>query len=866
MALINFYKGLKENYSPDTHGNSIYSCTDTNECYILGVLYENVSEEEITNKIGTNTYTGANYISKETNLTDAAMQLDEEIKATNDNIDILNAATVKSVKIGSNTSNEAFSNGVITIANATTSTDGALSKEDKTKLDNIESTYLPLTGGILTGQLSLPSNIELFYREDGGNKYLLKRDSNLISFGNNENKLALYSSDSITRKYQSDSYTIYDSGNFIAGTNYVAPATLNNYLPLTGGTMTGVINIVPGTRSDIVNSGIKYQGNGLVNYTTDGGVELASLNEDTYIRSTESDLYHTKGTIENNYKILDESNFIADQDYITPEKFNSLQLEDIVSYGIEWDTEVSDPDCTRIGNLSLHKSLPIQNKMRGCVAKGNKIQYYLNPTDWSQKEDGTPSVLDGTDGDVMVHIPKFWIKSGSNDTKRWVKIATNYIDETWTKVPEMLISAYRVTTDRTEAENIKLMSVVNNTQNFAGSFGIEDPTNPYRTALGKPRTTMSRKTARTYAHNKQDGTELLCYEYYKDVLYWLPVIEYATFNMQQAFNDELTSEGYHQGGLGPGVTNIGTYTWESYGNTYYPITPMGYTNDLGNFTGTKELNLGTYNFTSKTSTDWSIWNHNNKVTHTQENNVMTITNVPSNQYVCYCGYCDVGGDMTVTIQGLQEGQSVIFRASPGMEDVEVSTNEQVVIPWPQSNVARYIYFGFTGECNITLTIDANPAVEYKNINGGTTNVIRYRGIENIFGDIWTNLEGVIIRYDNHASGTHDVYTTTNPEYFQDSATDNMELIGTETASEGYVKEFNLGDKANIIPSICTGANGTTYKCDYHYTYDLGSSLGIFIVGGSAYGGSYAGLGYLYSSASTAHSGVDVGFRTVNILN
>lgn len=215
----------------------------------------------------------------------------------------------------------------------------------------------------------------------------------------------------------------------------------------------------------------------------------------------------------------------------TVDQINNLQLEDIVSYGIEWDTEVSDPDCTRIGNLSLHKSLPIQNKMRGCVAKGKEIQYYLNPTDWSQKEDGTPSVLDGTDGDVMVYIPKFWIKSGSNNTKRWVKIATNYIDETWIEVPEMLISAYRVTTDRTNAENIKLMSVVNTTQNFAGSFGIEDPTNPYRTALGKPRTTMSRQSARTYAHNKQDGTELLCYEYYKDVLYWLPVIEYATFNM-----------------------------------------------------------------------------------------------------------------------------------------------------------------------------------------------------------------------------------------------------------------------------------------------------------------------------------------------
>lgn len=41
---------------------------------------------QVDGKIGTNVYTGANYISKETNLTDAVLQLDEEIKATNDNL------------------------------------------------------------------------------------------------------------------------------------------------------------------------------------------------------------------------------------------------------------------------------------------------------------------------------------------------------------------------------------------------------------------------------------------------------------------------------------------------------------------------------------------------------------------------------------------------------------------------------------------------------------------------------------------------------------------------------------------------------------------------------------------------------------
>lgn len=50
-----------------------------------------VTSTQLTSITGSNTYTDANYISKETNLTDAVMQLDEEIKAANDNIDLEHA-------------------------------------------------------------------------------------------------------------------------------------------------------------------------------------------------------------------------------------------------------------------------------------------------------------------------------------------------------------------------------------------------------------------------------------------------------------------------------------------------------------------------------------------------------------------------------------------------------------------------------------------------------------------------------------------------------------------------------------------------------------------------------------------------------
>jgi len=90
-----------------------------------------------------------------------------------------------------------------------------------------------------------------------------------------------------------------------------------------------------------------------------------------------------------------------------------LELKDYVSYGVLVDESISDPHLTRTGNLSLHRSLPVQSQYKGCVVKDNKVVYYLDEDDWTYKENGNPSkgyteqlsVLDGTDGDVCVEIP-----------------------------------------------------------------------------------------------------------------------------------------------------------------------------------------------------------------------------------------------------------------------------------------------------------------------------------------------------------------------------------------------------------------------------------------------------------------------------
>lgn len=426
-------------------------------------------------------------------------------------------------------------------------------------------------------------------------------------------------------------------------------------------------------------------------------------------------------------------------------------LEDIYSYGVEWDSTVADPTLTRIGNPLLHKSLPIQSQYKGCVANGAKVNYYLDPNDWSKKADGTPSVLDGTDGTVRVRIPKFYGKSGVEGNKRWVRISTVKCDDAWVEIPEMLLDAYRSTVNQT---GNKAVSVVNTTAQFRGG-GNRTANDTYlssdkfRSDLGKPRTNISRANMRTYATNA--GSEMLCYEYYKWIFYWAWVIEYATFNSQATYNAELTADGYHQGGLGPGITdwNNNANGWSGYNGTY-PITPCGYCNDIGNFTGIKELVIP-----------------------------------------------------------------------------ETVVNESATVPTK------------------------------------TFKVPRWRGFDNPFGDIWTNLDGIILER-TAANQPSSVYTTSNPSAFGDdnTAKGKMTVAGKEIASDGYTKDFDLGSKGEIIPSV-VGGSATTYMCDYHWCNAASTSLRTLIVGSRADNGGSAGLGCFYSGNGVGAVNSGVGFRTLN---
>ena len=422
-------------------------------------------------------------------------------------------------------------------------------------------------------------------------------------------------------------------------------------------------------------------------------------------------------------------------------------VEDLLSYGISFNSTVADPKCTRIGNPLLHKSLPIQSQYRGCVVKDGVLQYYLDPNDWSKKagagviasDNGVnagsgvnvdnlqeDSVLDGTDGEVCVETPKFYLKCTTVGNITTIRESLQQIDANYKEIPSMFVDAYRGTVNSS-----KLRSVVNTSAEFRGgtnntSYDSYLESDPFKCLLGKPRTNITRANFRTYARNI--GKELLSYDQYKAIFYWNYVIEYANFNSQADYNANLTSDGYRQGGLGVGLT---TWDWNSWGtyNGNNPITPCGYGNDIGNFTGIKTIIVGSKTF----------------------------------------------------------------------------------------------------------------------------QMPRWRGFDNPFGDIWTNVDGCVLKIPN-------MYILLNKENYTDSL-DNIKysrMYSTLPTTKGSIKSLQLGEYADMVPKT-VGGNTTTYMCDYYWQ---NSNLNTLLVGGCVHHGSLAGLAGFSGSFSVGYASAHVGARGV----
>lgn len=261
----------------------------------------------------------------------------------------------------------------------------------------------------------------------------------------------------------------------------------------------------------------------------------------------------------------------------TPAWEDIPDLEERYAYGVEWDTASSSPDGVRVGNMQLHRELPIQSKIRGVILdnKGG-IKSYLNNSNWSNIN--TEYLTES----VMTEIPEHWYKLYQYGTKFRMMLSAIPLPG-YSHINQFYISSFESGIDRSSSTLISSYGVGSTNVNKRGGDNTAEWDGTYRSLLGCPVTNLTRDQFRQAARKRGSGWEMYTYNAHK-TLFWLFAVEYATLDCQKPFNAQKDANGFAQGGLGPGPTQM--TDWTNFNNAN-PLIPCGYTNEFGNGSGEK---------------------------------------------------------------------------------------------------------------------------------------------------------------------------------------------------------------------------------------------------------------------------------------
>ena len=239
-------------------------------------------------------------------------------------------------------------------------------------------------------------------------------------------------------------------------------------------------------------------------------------------------------------------------------------------YGVSWSETSSNPDCTRIGNMDMHRTLPIQSMMKPFAFNTASDPLYTDRhtplkenftnSDYGYSTNDSVNQV-STSVNVMIKIPEFWYTDDYNsDTKTHNLKLCPHAKPGWNHHKEAFVSAYEAYYYSQASRLISMKGQIP-TVNFTRTDG--------------------RTWARANGFSGEAKWNLYTYEEHRAICH-LFLVEYATRNSQKAVNTALTVEGFRQGGLGSGCTT-GTVTIN--GATTYSFIPTGSSDSLGSGSG-----------------------------------------------------------------------------------------------------------------------------------------------------------------------------------------------------------------------------------------------------------------------------------------
>lgn len=175
------------------------------------------------------------------------------------------------------------------------------------------------------------------------------------------------------------------------------------------------------------------------------------------------------------------------------------------------------------------------NQIKPCLFKGGKRVKYLNPDNFTQDAEGQPAKLDGSEGDVMIEIPKVYWKINSTGSYIDINVSSSKLDESYKCLAHMR--------GNVEKDFVYIGAFLG----YNGSIGGSGVTNQLHSISGvKPVNGKNLSECRRLAQLKGGGYALFGF-YQVTLLQILFVLLFKTLDSRSALGHGDVNSGWDEG-------------------------------------------------------------------------------------------------------------------------------------------------------------------------------------------------------------------------------------------------------------------------------------------------------------------------------
>lgn len=533
------------------------------------------------------------------------------------------------------------------------------------------------------------------------------------------------------------------------------------------------------------------------------------------------------------------------------------------AYGIRWDHTVPDSQattaCERIGNLELHKTLPIQSKFATCIHQGTDIKYWCDPNDSRFRKDNT--------GFKIVN-ERIYLRETTDAEKNAVSsdYSPSATYDYTIQFPEDILNKYEeakllVTTYKYLYAWIKINDV-----NIARVNKVD--------TINKKAyiTTDGLITGEAIVPTLEFGCSINGYD--GEISVYTPKFYIWSIDKDGAGNEVWISEkkyvdyarevkahliGISRCPLLRTAMNDNKWGWLNTLSDNTAVSVVNYQPNLRGGTNNTSYDqyLGNNNFRTMLGKAASNITLSDMRAYTQKIKGSQVLYYQIWNAIVWCYFIEYADfdvkkpfNSNLTNEGYHQG---------GLGEGLINVDN-----WNKYNSKTpNVPIDYTLSAGNNTKLISKPSHSFDSYVQRQLNVPCYRGFNTFwYGDTWLNIENFLSQHDS-TSNKRKFYFTDNPNNFSNNINNKEHIIEINPNLNGWTKEIAIGNNADLITNKV--ANTVNYTNCYRWD-NTDTSIHTTFVGGAAAYGARCGLAYLFCDHGVGYAFSDVAFAKCYILN